>query len=452
MKPIHLPAGILLVFLAFALFLVSCQKDPYSIGYSILPSSDTLTTRTTDTITVQAFSVLQDSIRSDESATNMLGCVVDPVFGKTIANFCSQFYLSSDKIDFGTDPILDSVVLMLRYNSLYGETNTLQHVKVYELNEDIYRDSAYYSNRSVSYFPTLLGEKTFRPNLVDSVPLYGTKVLPHLRINLNQYSNYFGNKLLYAPEEALLNSNNFVKFMKGLYIESSPVAADGALISFNMTSSLTSLAVFFKSHDSTGKLVDSLIYEFVISAKGARINTFNHENYKDANPEFINQVVNHDSADGKNKLYLQGLGGVKIKIKLPYIKELSKSRDVVLNNAVLKLTNIMSDNSLAPPAKLTLIKSDSTGKIGFLVDENEGSAYFGSSYRASDKSYNFRITRHLQQVLQGKIPNYDLYLLVNDPSSNVLIPNRVVGGGTAPSLPNLESAKFKLEVVYTKLN
>ena len=240
--------------------------------------------------------------------------------------------------------------------------------------------------------------------------------------------------------------------MKGLYIESTPVSADGALISFNMKSSLTSLVVFFKTHDSTGKIVDSLFYEFVISDKCARINTFNHEQYKDGSPEFMAQVVNHDTVEGQKKLFLQGLGGIKIKIKLPGIADLGSSTTVAVNNAVLKLTNIETDTTLAPPPQLFLIKSDSAGKIGFLVDENEGSAYFGGTYHASDKSYTFRITRHIQEIIQGKIPNYDLYLLVNNPISNALLPYRFVGVGTNPGDPGLESAKFRLEVVYTKLN
>jgi hypothetical protein len=219
-----------------------------------------------------------------------------------------------------------------------------------------------------------------------------------------------------------------------------------------MSSSLTSLVVFFKNHDTTGKVIDSLFYEFVISDKCARINTFNHDQYKDADPGFKNQVLNHDSLAGRNQLYLQGLSGVKIKIKIPYIKDFSSSSRIAINNAVLKLTNFETDTTLAPPPQLTLIKSDSAGKIGFIIDESEGAAYFGGTYHASDKSYSFRITRHIQQIMQGKIPNYDLYLLVNNPASNVLIPNRFVGIGTNPDIPGMESAKFKLELVYTKIN
>jgi hypothetical protein len=437
----------------FAVFLfTSCKKDPYQLGLSLLPPTDTLAIQTSDTSTIIAFSVLQDSIRTDRATTNMLGSMVDPVFGKTTASFCSQFRLSTEDVDFGINPVLDSVVLMLRYQSIYGESNTLQNVKVYELNEEISSDSVYYSNHQFKTYPTLLADRTFQPNLTDSVKIYDGKVPPLLSLNLSNNTNYFGNKLLYAPSDVLSDNTKFVKFMNGLYIETSPVAANGGLISFNMGSAWTILMVYFKRQDTTGKVTDSLHYAFVITDKCARINTFSHDQYKDASPEFKNQVLNHDSSDGQHQLYLQGLAGVKIKIQLPYITDYAGSKKIAINNAVLVLKNFESESSYAPPAKLTLVKSDSAGRIAFLVDQNEGAAYFGGTYHASDKSYSFRITRHLQQILEGKTKNYDLYLLVNDPSSNVLIPNRFVGVGTNPWIPELTPARFQLQMVYTRLH
>ena len=70
--------GILLI-----LALFSCKKDPYEIGIDLLPPSDTLNVLTTDTCTVEVFSVRQDSARSDEASSIKLGAMMDPVFGST---------------------------------------------------------------------------------------------------------------------------------------------------------------------------------------------------------------------------------------------------------------------------------------------------------------------------------------------------------------------------------
>lgn len=443
-----------LSFLLLSIFLITlpaCKKDPYKLGLSLLPPTDTLSVSTNDTATIIAYSVLQDSIRTDETTTNILGSLVDPVFGVTTASFCTQLRLSTEGVDFGINPVLDSVVLMLRYSSIYGDPNSLQRVKVFELNENISVDSAYYSNHQIQYYNTFLADYTFKPNLKDSISIYGTKVLPHLRINLNNYSNYFGNKILYAPSDALLSNANFIKFIKGLYIESSTVSANGSLISFNMNTGLTGMVVFFHNQDATGNVIDSLNYSFVINALCARINTFDHNHYTDAIPEFKSQVLNHDTNQGKNILFFQGLAGVKIKLRLPFIKDFGKSQKIAINNAILVLKNFETDTTLSPPLQLTMVQEDSLGIMRYLIDDNEGISYFGGTYNASDRSYHFRITRHIQQIIQGKTENNNLYLLVNNPSSKVLMTKRMIGIGTQPQFPAINSDRLQLQIFYTKV-
>jgi hypothetical protein len=428
--------------------LTSCKKDPNTLGLSILPPTDALAVKNIDTVTIVAYSILQDSVRTDKAKTLILGSIVDPVFGKTTASFCTQMRLSSDGVDFGIDPVLDSVVLMLRYSSIYGNADALQNVKVYELNEPISIDSTYYSNHKIQYFNTLLADYTFKPNLNDSVSIYGTKVLPHIRINLSKQTNYFGNKILYAPSDILHLNTKFVDFIKGLYIQASPVSTDGSLISINMSNVLTKMVVYFHNQDSTGHIKDSLKYDFLINELCSRFNTFDHNQYADANAEFKNQVLNHDTTQGKNFLFLQGLAGVKIKLNLPFLKNFSSN--LALNSALLVLKNFETDTTLAPPKQLILLQEDSLGKLHSLIDLGEGTNYYGGTYIPGDRSYYFRITRHIQQVIQGKLKNNTLYLMVSNPSSNALLPQRMVGIGTQPNTSGLNSGRFQLQLIFTK--
>jgi hypothetical protein len=439
----------------FVLFIIlislpACKKDPYTLGLSLLPPTDTLSVNTIDTATIVAYSLAQDSIRTDENKTNILGSIVDPVFGKTTASFCTQIRLSSEGVDFGVNPVLDSVVLMLRYSSIYGNSDALQNVKVYELNETITVDSTYYSNHNIQYYNTLLADYTFRPNIKDSVKIYGSKVLPHLRINLSKQTNYFGNKILYAPKEILQKNTKFVDFINGLYLQSTAVNYDGSLISFNMSSPLTKMVIYFHSQDTSGNVRDSLNYDFLINELCSRINTFDHNQYADASPEFKNQVLNHDTAQGKNKLFLQGLSGVRIKFRMPFIKNFGDK--FALNAAMLVLKNFETDTTLAPPPQLTLVQEDSVGKLSSVIDQSEGSAYFGGTYTVKDRSYHFRITRHIQKILQGEIKNNDLFLMVNNPVSTVLTPNRMIGTGSKPDSPGENADRFQLQLIYTKIN
>jgi hypothetical protein len=114
--------------------------------------------------------------------------------------------------------------------------------------------------------------------------------------------------------------------------------------------------------------------------------------------------------------------------------------------------NAETDTTFAPPAKLTLVAVDTAGNVGFLIDAGEGTSYFGGSYNPYSHSYLFRITRHMQQIIDGKSKNYDLFLMANDPSANVLVPNRIALTGTNPQLPGLSSSRIRLQVIYTKLH
>jgi hypothetical protein len=213
LNSVKLPVFPLTVFVFIILIhLAACKKDPITLGISLLPPTDTLSIKTIDTVSIISYSVLQDSIRSDRTKTSILGSFIDPVFGKTTASFCTQVRLSSEGVSFGINPVLDSVVLMLRYSSIYGNADAFQNVRVYEMDEDLTIDTAYYSDRKVRYYNTILADYTFKPDLKDSITISGTRLSPHLRINLSKQTNYFGNKILYTPDDILKKNAGFVKF------------------------------------------------------------------------------------------------------------------------------------------------------------------------------------------------------------------------------------------------
>ncbi len=431
------------------LVLFSCKKDPYEIGIDLLPPSDTLHVLTTDTCTVVAFSVGQDSIRTDEATSLALGSMLDPVFGKTTASFYTQLRLSSEGVDFGKNPILDSLVLCLYYNGYYGDTSTLQHVKVYELSQDLEIDSGYYSNQSAATYGNLLANMNFIPRPTDSVTVFGKKVRSHLRINLSKITSYFGNKLLYAPETVLDENSSFLKFMKGLYLEAGPTSYKGSLLNFTTGDGTSRMTMYF--HDGDDPENDSLSYDFLLNDQCARFTHIDHHGYLDASPELKRQILSHDSAQGAHQLFLQGLAGVRIKVKFPYMKNFAKDHLIALNDAVLMFKNPDPDTTLSPPPTLNLVRQDSIGRIAFLKDENEGSGYFGGTYNSSTRTYFFRITQHLQKVMLGSYTNsFDLYILVNNPTKKELIPDRVVINGTQ-IIPGSEEGRFKLKLTYTKL-
>ncbi|RLD88401.1 MAG: hypothetical protein DRJ09_08525, partial [Bacteroidetes bacterium] len=113
----------------FLLLLFSCRKSPHTIGASILPENAQLKIVYGFWDGLYGHSIIEDSIRTDELSRNMLGSMNDSVFGVTTANIAAQFTLTSNGIDFGENPQLDSMVLYLRYNGeIYGDSSTVQHL------------------------------------------------------------------------------------------------------------------------------------------------------------------------------------------------------------------------------------------------------------------------------------------------------------------------------------
>ncbi len=452
MKPYlsKLPASLLISFLLI-LAMFSCKKDPYEIGFSLLPPSDTLNVKTTDTCTVEAFSMRQDSVRTDKSSTLIMGSMMDPIFGLTTAGFYAQLRLSSEGADFGKNPVLDSLVLVLFYNGYYGDTLTRQNVKVYEISQDFSYDSLFFSNQSLTTYPTVLADQDFFPRIKDSVKVYKTKLAPHLRINLTRQTNYLGQKILNAPADVLTTNSAFMKFIKGLYVTAKPVSGKGALLNFTVSNGVSKMVVYF--HDGNDPQNDSLHYDMVFNEISARFIHVDHNGYLDASPDLKQQILNRDSAQGANKLFLQGMGGVKIKFKFPFIKALGKGKVIAINDAILQLQNMENDTIYTPPPSLTMIRQDSIGRIGYLIDNNEGSGYFGGTYNTSSRTYFFRLTQHFQKVLQNKYANsFDLYLMVNTPITNITTPNRIMLNGTTSLTPGNNSNRFQLKMTYTILN
>jgi hypothetical protein len=110
-----------------------------------------------------------------------------------------------------------------------------------------------------------------------------------------------------------------------------------------------------------------------------------------------------------------------------------------------------TDTTYPPPVKLQLYNVDSLGRLGIIMDSDEGENYFDGNYDKSSRTYKFRITRQIQNILAGKIKNFDMYIMVNNPVSNELIPGRVILNGTQPLPPASYSDRIQLQITYTKL-
>ncbi len=72
--------------LALGLF-ASCEKPENSIGLELQEGDDILGFFTSDTTTLKVSTLIEDSLKTDELTSVMLGNYNDPIFGRTLTSF-----------------------------------------------------------------------------------------------------------------------------------------------------------------------------------------------------------------------------------------------------------------------------------------------------------------------------------------------------------------------------
>lgn len=424
----------------------SCKKEPSQIGLDIV-GNNPLTVLFSDTASVQVYSVLRDSVRTDELVNNILGVVVDPVFGTTKASLYMQYNLSLSNYSFGEQQSLDSLVLSIPYQmiSVYGDSMAPLSFRVYELNELLDVDTSYYSNYTAEYLPTLLGEINLVPKPLDSVYLDTTKVAPHFTLRL---SDELGQRLLSLEDTVYYNNFDFIDSFKGLYFEPVYAGGVGNLTFLDMYGSQSKLQLYYSNSAD-----DSLSYSFVPSTYSASFQNFDHMDYLGADPDFYRQVIEKDTTEGEQKFYMQTLGGVDSYIRFSSLFDNKDFAKYAINEAKLVITDIDPDNGVfAQPKNMSLLQKrysdiDSTSNYYYLEDTGGGEAYFDGYYNNTSKQYEFRITGFMQNYVAG---NFDSDNILMQITGAAYKGSRLIGGGSSSDL-NPES-RIRLEIIYTEMD
>ena len=419
-----------IVIIGFAVLVFSGCKDADEIGLDALPNGDQLGTAFSDTATINTKILLEDSLIGDELSSQLLGSIKDPVFGLSTASIFSQINLGGTPA-FGTNPIADSIVLILSYNGYYGDTSEMQTATVYKLTEDMHVDSTYYTSRTFTYDPTSIGSQTFLPAPNSKVILASNTtdtLSAQLRIKLD---NSVATDILAQSSTVFTSNDTWLNYFKGLYIAASPVtnSGKGAISSFSFFSSVVRL---YFHNDTISKN-----YSFPLS--NARLNSFTHDY---TGTSIQNQLM---SGVSDSLAYVQGNAGVKTKISLPFLKHFTDSGSIVVNRAELKITAQNSATLLFPvPTSLLLTTLSNTGTNIFPIDYYESTGYYGGAYYSTNRTYTFNIARQVQRILDGVNNSTDFYIVV---AGAGVIPNGVtIGSGTN------QDYRLKLSLYYTKIN
>ncbi len=429
-----------ILFSLIILISFSCKKDLNLVGLDLVSPEELLKLGYTDTVQVNAFSVREDSVKTANLAYPLLGSMNDPIFGVSTADWFSQIRLTSEPTDFGTNPVFDSAFLYLPFVGSYGDTLSNMTLRVYHLNESIFDSIHKYSINTISYDQANpLGELTFSPRPHDSAYFEGQKHAPVLRIPLN--SN-FGQLIIGVDTANFTNNTKFLSYFKGIAIvsESQSTPGKGAIIKMAVAAGSSKISMFY--HNST----DTSGYNFTLSSDCKSFTHFDHGDYDEASPLLRQQILTGDTTLGGQFLFVQTMGGVRVKLRIPGVKNWFSNQKVIINDAQLILTNASPSSTFPPPSNISLypVAADGTLSAVSLPDANEGQSYFGGYYNSSSGRYTFRLTHYIQQLMTGEQNDYGLYLII--PGSSISGGRLVLNGIHAPS------SSMKLYIKYTVIN
>ncbi len=443
--------------LLFVLVVVSCKKTDSDVGKDILPEEDILGATYCDTASVTAYSILDDSIRTDESyvgsVANLIGSIADPIFGRTDASVFVNLSNPNNttSIGFGSDPKLDSVVLMLAYQKdvYYGDLSDALQLNVYRLTEPLYYDSSYYSytQKTADYTNDLTYSGSGKTTVfAPSTEVYDgdTKYSPHLRVRLK---NDVG-QMFMDDTTKLASTTALQSFFNGLQLTTKNTIIGsndyGAIGYFDLTSPLSKVSIYY--HNGTSLTIKRV--DLTMTSSSAKYNHYQHD-YTNAAPEYKSQLDGTNTANGNSNLFIQGMASSKIKISFPQIKHFSDSGKIAVNKAEIvfkvdKSVNYFESAKFFIPGRMAFEGLTPTNVTqGLPMDQSYDLTGQWGFYDSGNSEFHFPISYSVQKLANGDYSDYSFTMRLFQHHTN---PARIVLGGK-----NNATYPAKLKIWYTRI-
>lgn len=468
---------------SLVLLFEQCTKiKTTEIGTDLIPAVDNVITFDTTLTLVTNNYLFGDSalpvLNKDVNGTapnHILGYISnDPQFGKTTASIFMELKPPSYKYFFENvkDSLyLDSVVLCLKWNSTWGDTVSQQKINVYQLDELMKFDSSYNTNANFTY-SNLLGTKTFSPQVLkDSLFLFRQKLKNQLRIRLN---NSFGDLLLSQDSAAgkPYNSDSlFRAFFKGFAIVPDvPGVGGNALMNFAISDTNTYLRLYYRYIKNGKQDTTNRSFTFLNTIPGGNANRITRD-YSGSQLQAHLATPN----TGDSLAYIQTSPGTYNILRMPALDGFKALKgNVMVHLAQISMVQIPGpanelDNYFTTPSILYMDFRDTllNKQYPFFTDAIISGRYNPTTFGGVSKSvngqngqvvssYNFIITRYIQNIMTRNSPNFPIYLYA--PYSvlytdfflgfgvNKIGEGRVkLGGGTH------STQKMTLRIIYSKI-
>lgn len=426
------PAKAALFLALIAILAVQCQRPEQEIGLEIQPEEDLLSIFQTDTITLQVSTVKEDSLRTDKLSSATLGNYLDPVFGVVKTSFYNQMRLASPDIDFGEGAVADSLLFTLIYSGAPYIRAKDQIFEVYELLEDMYLDSSYYSNQDLMVgFENLVHSDQGATKVSFSDPLVQGEDTLRDGIKIRM-SDALADRFITAGADVYGSNDDWLEYFKGIYVRS--VSGDGGVLRFNILDAQTRMRLFY--HNDT----DTTFFDYNLNSLCATYNRFEHS-YQG----LLAPINSGEEVDGAVNSYIQAGAGVKTKITFPYIDALRAEESRTINRAELIVPVPDYDSRYRKQFNLFVLTQNQDGEDVSVPEQSLLGVDVGGFYDDDLEAYVFNVPRYMQQLINGDQENT---LLLVSGNSGVSV-TRVVLNGPDASLDD-PTRNMRMVLTYSE--
>ena len=456
---------------------IACEDDFETVGSGVIGQPNFSVDLYEDTeLTAKTNSLAP--VQTNNLPLYLLGVYDDPVFETQTASILSQVNLTAVNPDFGTEPVLDSVVLYIPYlsrqietedgdpayalDSIYGSAPI--KLSIYETNfflnnldpdTNFEQSQKYYSNLGGRIEENLTSNLLYlnesfvpRPNEIVEYPVNAEGVRDTVRrspgIRFELSTDFFQKKILDAEGSAQLsNAANFRNYLRSLYIKAEKTGDEGNMMLLNLGAENTGIMLYYTTKvadtgdededgNETELIEEERSYRLILGP--ARVNTFEQE---------------VPPVSGEENIYLKGGEGSMAIIDLfsgPDADEdgvsdeleFLRENDWLVNEANLEFfVNQDLVNGVNQPERLYIYDLDNNIMLDDYILEQAGRMnpmtslvnqnHLGRLEKTESGEgikYKIKLTQHINNVLNKDSTNVRLGLVV---SQNVnLITNSAV--------------------------
>ncbi|NJW52943.1 DUF4270 domain-containing protein [Salinimicrobium oceani] len=443
---------------------IACEDDFETIGSDVLGGPG-FNADLYDDAEINAFTYSPGAVQTNNLQLNLLGVYKDPLFGTQEASILSSVAMTAVNPDFGTQPVLDSVVMAIPYfskevtedeetrfelDSIYGNgpiklsvIESKFYLNSFDPETDFQKTQKYYSDMEpqvLANLGTVLYEnESFLPSanaVTEYVPgIDGeTDTLnlgPALRVHLKK--DFFQSKILDKGGSAdLLNFNSFRDYFRGVYIKADEAGNNGSMMLLNLLNTNAGITLYYKTRVADTQDVDDdgdeeelieVRRSFKLGFGNSRVNIFDQDT-----PDF-NDDENLFLKGGEGSLAVIDLfagpdaDGDGVSDELEHLRE---------NNWLINEANLIFHvnrnymTGLAEPERVYLYDINNNVMLAdYVLDaqgqENNPASTSNNAHLApltrnengEGLSYKVRITRHVNNVLNNDSTNVRLGLVVS---------------------------------------